>query len=212
VNASQIIESNVHIVERAARNVAGRRDPELIEELVAIGNLALTEASQQFDPSTGEELQKFLYRRVRRAMDNELRRFAYHGRRVQRLDSPLSRDDPDGATVVTATADRRASDPATEVAAAESMLPAKRGYNSLRLDQVEVLAPIGVGDWAAKLRAATFNAVNETDMTEVMQAVVKRAKLGDLAAAKLLLDYMAGGRQGNVRQTIVVQSAARTES
>lgn len=70
------------------------------------------------------------------------------------------------------------------------------------------MAPVGIGDWASRLRAATFNAVNESDMTEVMQAVVKRAKAGDLAAAKLLLDYMAGGRQGNVRQTVVVRQTA----
>lgn len=205
MSPNQLAELNTHVVQRAARNVVGRRDPELIEEFVAIGNAALVEAAQAYNPAGGEEVGKYLYRRVRRAMDNELRRMAYHARRTGRLDAPLSRDEPDGPTVVTATADHRFSDPSAEVAAADSLLPAKRGYNSMRLAETEVIAPIGVGDWAARLRAATFNAVNESDMTEVMQAVVKRAKAGDLAAAKLLLDYMAGGRTGGVRQTVVIQ-------
>jgi hypothetical protein len=44
----------------------------------------------------------------------------------------------------------------------------------------------------ASLRNAMLDAVTEDDLRSVVQAVVGKAKAGDLAAAKLLLDYCIG--------------------
>ena len=44
----------------------------------------------------------------------------------------------------------------------------------------------------AKLRSSLINAVTETDIAEVVQALLKRAKLGWPAEAKLLLMYVVG--------------------
>lgn len=66
--------------------------------------------------------------------------------------------------------------------------------NSLKLSDARerTPAPTGVGAWAAKLKAAAFDAVMEKDMTEIMADLVKRAKSGDLGAAKLVLNYLTG--------------------
>lgn len=44
----------------------------------------------------------------------------------------------------------------------------------------------------AKLRSALLDAVSATDVEEIIQGVLKRAKEGDLRAAKMLLDYSIG--------------------
>ena len=43
-----------------------------------------------------------------------------------------------------------------------------------------------------QLRAAMLNAVDPKDVQEIIEAVVTKAKEGDLRAAKLLLDYSVG--------------------
>lgn len=45
---------------------------------------------------------------------------------------------------------------------------------------------------AAKIRAALFKAVNAKDMTDIVDKLVEKAKTGDLAAIKLLLDRTLG--------------------
>ena len=44
----------------------------------------------------------------------------------------------------------------------------------------------------AKLRSALLDAVSAEDVEAIIQAVLKRAKEGDLRAAKMLLDYSIG--------------------
>lgn len=63
---------------------------------------------------------------------------------------------------------------------------------TLKLAEAEKLAPApdGVGTWAAKLRAATEAAVTEADLTEMVRAISEKAKKGDLAAAKWLVDFL----------------------
>lgn len=48
--------------------------------------------------------------------------------------------------------------------------------------------------WAARLRAAAYNSINEKDIMEIMEVVTKRAKKGNLEAVRLLFDYLMGGK------------------
>ncbi len=48
---------------------------------------------------------------------------------------------------------------------------------------------------AAKLRAALFHAVSTGDIKEVVGALIDKAKGGDVAAAKLVLQYTLGDPQ-----------------
>jgi hypothetical protein len=44
---------------------------------------------------------------------------------------------------------------------------------------------------AQKLKAAIFEGIRESDMKEIMERLVKKAKQGDLAATKTLLDFLS---------------------
>src|ERR1700733_2808919 len=44
----------------------------------------------------------------------------------------------------------------------------------------------------ARLRQALLNAVSETDLLEIVDALKRKAKEGDVSAAKLLLSYSIG--------------------
>jgi len=49
-----------------------------------------------------------------------------------------------------------------------------------------------LGGQVSKLRAALIEAVSEGDMREVAAGLIKAAKAGDVAAAKVLLTYTLG--------------------
>jgi hypothetical protein len=86
------------------------------------------------------------------------------------------------------------------------------GNGVLKLNDARILtpAPTGVGAWAEKLRAAAFNAVKEADVTEIMAGLVKKAKEGDQAAAKLVLNYLTGG--GAKVQPVVIIERGRKKA
>lgn len=207
----QLVEANLRVAEVAASKAsAGKVD--LYEELLGVCQAVLVEAALQFDPEVSH---------------NGLEGFAaYAGQRckwqiaqwfreqtppsVTSLDAPLRSGDCRRGDLLP---DRRVLPPdavvsQVEVAEAASVRPVRLA----EVRQREVVPE--AGQWAAKLRLACYNAVTEDDMTGVMAAVVKKAKKGDLAAAKLLLDYLAGGRHGGVQQTVIVQQrvAERGES
>ncbi len=81
----------------------------------------------------------------------------------------------------------------------------------IKLSDVKVKAPKETGKWVASLRSACFNAITEQDITEMMKAVMVRAKKGNLGAVQLILDYMCGGRGGGVNQTVIVQQGVPIE-
>jgi hypothetical protein len=45
---------------------------------------------------------------------------------------------------------------------------------------------------AAKLRAALFKAVGQSDITEILRALIGKAKAGDTVAARIVLAYTLG--------------------
>ncbi len=53
----------------------------------------------------------------------------------------------------------------------------------------------GLPPWMAKMRAAATNAITETDIAEIVQNQVKRAKAGDQNAIKFVFDQVLGGAQ-----------------
>lgn len=78
----------------------------------------------------------------------------------------------------------------------------------LRLNEARQLtpAPEGIGAWAEKLRSAAFNAVSEEDVQDIMEGIKKRAKEGDLNAAKMLLGYLTSSAPKVENRVIVVQT------
>lgn len=49
-----------------------------------------------------------------------------------------------------------------------------------------------VQSWQARMRAAVLAAVGETEITGIVEAIVAKAKGGDLQAARLVLAYAVG--------------------
>lgn len=53
----------------------------------------------------------------------------------------------------------------------------------------------GVPAWMAEMRAAMFDAVTPADIRAIMQKQVEKAKSGDPAATKLVLEYITGANR-----------------
>jgi hypothetical protein len=82
----------------------------------------------------------------------------------------------------------------------------KKAKNTLKISDAQQRTPAsGVGEWAQALHEATFNAVTEQDMADVMKVIVDKAKSGDLGAAKLLLGYVTPSRPAAAQQVVMVQ-------
>jgi hypothetical protein len=60
-------------------------------------------------------------------------------------------------------------------------------------------------DWQARMRTAFFEAVSETDMREIVETLVAKAKTGDLGAVRILLSYGIGSPAVKVRNAVIVQ-------
>lgn len=67
---------------------------------------------------------------------------------------------------------------------------------------VDSVPPSDVGNWQARLRNALFDAVTETDVTEIAKSLVDKAKGGDLGATRLLFSYVLGGTSVKVNQAV----------
>lgn len=92
------------------------------------------------------------------------------------------------------------------------LLPAKRSYNPLRLNEAAEMAPppAGIGAWAEKLRQAAYDAVKEGDVQDLIRVQMEKAKAGDLKAAQFVLDFLTGGAPKVHLQKVVVYKESRT--
>jgi hypothetical protein len=58
-----------------------------------------------------------------------------------------------------------------------------------------------------RLRLAMFGGISEQDVVDVMRGLVESARNGNVAAARLLLDNIAGGGSGcSVQQAVIVHT------
>lgn len=95
--------------------------------------------------------------------------------------------------------------------ASGELLPAKRSYRPMRLDDAEAAAPAptGLGLWAEKLRAAAYNAVTEVDVEAMIAAQVEKAKAGDAAAAKFVIGFLAAPAPKVQVQKVVIRGRGK---
>ena len=54
--------------------------------------------------------------------------------------------------------------------------------------------PDQIAMMTSRLRMAMFDAIKEADVTQIMNKMVEKAKEGDPAAVKTIMDYMLGGK------------------
>jgi hypothetical protein len=91
------------------------------------------------------------------------------------------------------------------------VLPAKRATLTLREAESRTPAPAGVGAWAEQLREAAYDAVKDQDVKDLIETYMAKAKAGDLAAAKFVLNFLTGGApKVQVQKVLVVKRSKST--
>jgi Zn-dependent metalloprotease len=87
---------------------------------------------------------------------------------------------------------------------------------TLKLVDVESQIAVTAKDtmnWQAQLRAAVANSISEEDVVAIIQKQVEKAKAGNEAAAKFVLNHVLGTNTPiNIRQTNIItdpETAAR---
>lgn len=63
---------------------------------------------------------------------------------------------------------------------------------------MSTLHEVDIPSWQAKMRSVFMGSVGESEIESIVDAVVQKAKLGDLQAARLLLSYAIGSPQNDV--------------
>jgi hypothetical protein len=66
--------------------------------------------------------------------------------------------------------------------------------------------------WQAKLTAIVLETIDEEEIREVLKAILKKAKEGDLAAARLILGYAVGSPPKRGRDPVDAPTASRPGS
>jgi DNA-directed RNA polymerase specialized sigma24 family protein len=191
------------VMQRQAKRLSARGLPAGLseEDLCSAGGTALARAAREFDPDLGFPFEHYAARCMRTAMLEEIRKQARRNKKQQ----PLESEDEDGRGTIL-IADASAPDPAQEAEARELLVPTRK-RSTVVLTQVRAATPAAaqVGQMVERLRLAMFGGISEQDVSDVMHALVERAKEGNVAAARLLLDHIAGGRSGcTVQQAVIV--------
>lgn len=158
--------------------------------------LAVTRAADQFDPARGVPWLAFASQKARWAIQEEIR-----GHAAQWANGPKSdlvQYDDDGGEKL--PADVRASDPAELAGVRETL--ARRGTRISRLGDT-LPSPDVVADKVTRLRAAMYAHISEDDVSEMMRAIMDKAKAGNNGAAKLIMEMLSPSRGG----TKVIQQA-----
>lgn len=164
------------------------------DDLESAGQEALVHAATAYDPQGEAGWRTYARVCVKQAMRAVVR----HARTRRQV--PLTIRTPDGDELP--RADPKAADPAQVAEARELVAPRRR-----RDPFADLPAPQAVAAQAVALRDAMYAAVSAEDVGDIMRAVVRKAKGGDLKATRLLLDtVLPGGRQGGttIQQVVAI--------
>jgi RNA polymerase sigma factor (sigma-70 family) len=171
------------------------------DDLVSVGNEAVVEALQFYDPACGVSFKTCCKTTIRSRMIDAIRAAQRHSRKRVGLEETR----PDGERSAL-PADPKAEDPAVVAQAREKARRVKTRTTVTDL-ATSLPAPEDVAQRVLDLRAAMFAAVKPEDIREVMSAVVAQAQNGNLRAAKLLIDLL-GPSSGVTVQTAIVQTTS----
>lgn len=176
------------------------------DDLKSAGNEALIHAATTFDPddarnAAGGGWRTYARHAVKTAMKGVIRQ-ARTRRQV-----PLVIHTADGDELP--RADPKATDPAQvaearELVAAPAAVVRRRGRVSPFAGLPD---PQQVATQAVALRDAMYAAVSADDVGDIMRAVVRKAKGGDLKATRLLLDTVLPGGKGSgttIQQVVAI--------
>lgn len=194
----ELITDALPLIAIAARKF--RLPPGLnTDDLESAGNQALVEASAHYDPQVGVPWKRFAYKFLKSSMMDLIRKYRRH---------PTSTLQPvhDGQEMPPPI-DTKASNP-SDLAEVRELVRRPRLPLSVKQIESYIPSPNQVADQVTRLRAAMFGSVSEEDVQEVMEAVLKKAKAGDIRAATLVTDLLAPARSGVTvhQQAVVIRS------
>lgn len=93
------------------------------------------------------------------------------------------------------------------------LVPGPRKNRSVTVRQAEALAPPpaeGVGAFAEAALEAAFNGITSGDMSEMMKAIVGKAKAGDMKAARFVLEFLGTHKPPPPQVTVHLHKTKRT--
>lgn len=173
-----LLSEGYPLVRAIAREFSDKLPPgTTIDDLISLGGEELLRAANSFDPACGRPWRGFLTKWLRFQYRDYLR----SARRRAKRSVPLEYETADGDRLP--RPDPRAVDPAEDAGSREEKV---KGRATVARLKAALPTPDRVATKARRMMEETFDAVRDGDMKEVMRAVMKRAKAGDLSAAKLL--------------------------
>jgi DNA-directed RNA polymerase specialized sigma24 family protein len=200
-----LIESQLELPSRVVRSVVKAGD---VEEAGSEAQMALVDAALAFEDQC--EFGSFAFNRIRWHLLSWLRKKKGHSS----LDQLLPGED--GCTLGNITADENTLRPdqlAEQNEQKERIIKTLKKKGSIRLTECRerTPAPVKLGDYYQQMREKICDSVNGDDVQDIMQALVARAKNGDVAAAKLVLQQVAGPAAPRVTQTIEVKQVTLSD-
>jgi len=173
-----LISQGYPLVRRIALEFSDKLAPgTTIDDLISLGGEEIIRAHNTFDPENGKTWQSFLAKWLR----FEYRSFLSVAHKRAKRQKPLECENSEGERLQ--RVDERAVDPSEKAGDNEARASDRSKIKRLR---ATVPSPDRVAAKARRLMEETFDAVRDGEMGEVLRAVMKRAKTGDLAAVKLL--------------------------
>lgn len=196
-----LIEEAMPALDAAVRRAARQYGltPNAADDLLSAGSLRLVQAAAKFDESRGVPWLAYAVKEIRYGFLTEASEYAKaRSRGVASLDA--GRADGSGS-MACVLADPKASDPGELAAARECLTPRRGGRPAYPLPD-----PAAVAAKAQALQAAAYAAVSVADMGDVVAALVRKAKAGDVGAARVVIG-MASPRATGVtvhQQNVIV--------
>lgn len=178
------------------------------DDLDSAGAEGLVAGLGTYNPAAGASPETHCRNKVRYAMLDCIRRETgkagrFNGRAVMARRVSLAGFDRGEDTEGVIVADGRQAGPA-DIAAAREQFSAPRPRRDLAPD---LPTPGEVANRVTELRAAMFGAIDPAAVADVMTAMLDKAKGGNLAATKMLIDLLAPGKSGVTvtQQAVVIQ-------
>jgi len=183
--AEDLITAGYPLVSKIAREFSDKLPAgTTLDDLISHGGEELLRAHNSFDPACGRPWKGFLAKWLR----YQYRGFLRTARKRAKRQRPLEVEASDGELLP--RPDPRAVDPADAVGGREE---AVRGRVTVATLRATLPPPGRIAAKARQVREEVYDAFVAGDMSDVMKAVMTRAKTGDLAAAKLLLAMLGIG-------------------
>jgi DNA-directed RNA polymerase specialized sigma24 family protein len=204
----ELVELHANLPEFVARLVAKNGD---VEEAESVATQGLLRAAMRYDSSRGEFKPFAIV-----VMKGEIFRALSKRRERVSLDAIVSEDGEGTPLADLVAIDRRSLSPIDQADNNEQkdrLVKTLKRSKSITLKECRERTPVPVrlGEYYEQMREAVCDSVSAEDVGEIMQALLAKAKAGDVAAAKLVLHQVAGPAAPRVIQCIEAKTVTLSD-